>query len=127
MLSGNYDHGAPGSHTNGLIRPGVIDVRGADTPEQGGAAFFEYLGMVKRGKWWLLAFGILGAAAGFVFLLYQPSVYRATTYLELQGFNESFMGMNVVDPMAGSGNYTVNQANINTQLRIIERFSERAP
>lgn len=130
MLNGNLDNRnlpAPVARPMGLERPGYIDVRGAETPDAGTAGFWELWAVAKRGKYWLLGLGLLGALAGFVAVLEDQPVYGATTTLVLQGFNETFMGMNAVDPQSGSGNYTVNAANINTQIRIIESASVRMP
>ena len=71
--------------------------------------------------------GVLGAIAAFVVLVLDRPVYQALTTIEIQGFNEAFMGMAAVDPQAGTGAYATTPANINTQIRIIESLSIRGP
>lgn len=58
---------------------------------------------------------LIGALAGFCWVVWQPPLYRATAIIELVGFNESFMGMNQFDPQAGTGLYS----NMQTQLRVL--------
>jgi capsular exopolysaccharide synthesis family protein len=112
---------------NGLTKQGYVDVRSTGASEPDNNSLWEYWGLVRRGKYWLLGFTILGLLVGFAEVMSSDPLYRATTTVELENFNESFMGMSSVDPLAGSGNYTVNQFNINTQLRIIESVAVRAP
>ncbi len=76
-----------------------------------GAAFW-------RGKWWLLAAALLGGAYGGYRVISQVPLYGASTTLELMAPNLTFMGQGRFDPQ-GPDSYTVNQANLATQLRII--------
>lgn len=69
---------------------------------------------------------LLGAGVGFFVFLNMPSMYRSTTTIELQGFNEGFMNLNQIDPQAGTGSYSPTQLNISTQLRIIESAGLRS-
>jgi succinoglycan biosynthesis transport protein ExoP len=96
-------------------------------PAKSSGGVLEFWQLFKRRKLLIGMFVFLGALAAFVMLVIEEPVYNATTTLELQGFNESFMNMNTVDPQANTGNYTVTQNNINTQIRIIESASIRMP
>jgi capsular exopolysaccharide synthesis family protein len=128
MLNGNFDNNALPAipRANRLDGSGYIDARSAAKPEPSGG-LLEYWKLIKRGKWWVLGFGVLGSIVGFIMVLQEQPLYRAGTTIELQGFNESFMGMNAVDPQAGAGNYQVNAINTNTQIKIIESASVRMP
>ncbi len=88
---------------------------------------WDYLRLARKRKLALSASAVLGVIGGFAFVLLQKPVYQAATTIEVQGFNEAFMNMSSVDPQAGTGSYSSNQSNINTQLRIIESNSVRAP
>ena len=128
MSKGNFDNlPVPIPRPIGPEGLGNVDARNTGSAETGGAGVWEYWRLVKQGKYWLLGLGLLGAVIGFIVLLQEQPIYRATTTLELQGFNETFMGMNAVDPQAGAGNYSVNAFNINTQIKIIESASVRYP
>jgi succinoglycan biosynthesis transport protein ExoP len=70
-------------------------------------------------KWWILAALFTGLLSGFLWVVFASPVYRAVAVVELVGVNESFMGMNTVDPQAGTGNYSATAANIQTQTRIL--------
>lgn len=107
---------------------------GTNEPPQGGFGeaetpnpFAEYFQIAYRWKWFILALAVLGAGVGFAWFLFTPQMYSATATLELQGFNESFMGMNIVDPQAGTGNYSPTVLNLQTQIRILESASLRRP
>lgn len=79
----------------------------------------QYVQLVLR-SWRLLALlTVLGGIAGFVYMLYQPPRYRSTAVIEIQGVNESFMGLDRADPQGGAGNYGSNAANMLTQIRLI--------
>ena len=128
MQNGNSDlNGGNRPPLTGLMRTEYITAKSQSALDDNSNTPAAYWGMIKRGMWWLTGFGLLGIAAGFVAVLFQDPLYHAASQLELQGVNESFMGMNAVDPLSESGNYSVNQANINTQLRIIESGSIRLP
>ncbi|MEP6714104.1 MAG: polysaccharide biosynthesis tyrosine autokinase [Terriglobia bacterium] len=112
-----------------MFRPlpnGFRDGAAPGTPAPGGSVW-DYVKLIKRRKLALVAAALLGGIGGVVYLLGQKPVYQAATTIEVQGFNEAFMGMNMIDPQAGSGIYSTTQGNINTQLRIIESGSVRAP
>jgi len=89
----------------------------ASTPGGGSKGFGHYLRVVWRGKWVVLAALILGGVAGLAWVVARPPVYRAQAVVEIVGVNESFMGMNQLDPMAG--NYSATPANIQTQVHIL--------
>jgi capsular exopolysaccharide synthesis family protein len=75
----------------------------------------------------VVCFLFLGVLGGIAAVLFTSPVYRAVTTVELLGLNESFMNMNVVDPQAGTGNYTATAINLQTQIRILESGSLRGP
>jgi succinoglycan biosynthesis transport protein ExoP len=99
--------------------------QGITNDREGGLA--GYWAMIKRWKLLMVIGGVLGAIVAFVVLVLDQPVYQAGTTIEIQGFNEAFMGMAAVDPQAGTGAYATTPANINTQIRIIESFSIRGP
>jgi len=86
----------------------------------------EYLEAIKSRKLLILFTAFAGAVYGIFSLIPEPPIYEASTTLEIQGLNEAFMGMNQVDPQAGTGNYSPNQMNLTTQLRIIESATLRS-
>jgi capsular exopolysaccharide synthesis family protein len=93
----------------------------------GSGSVWDHWRLIKKRKLALAISAVVGALGGFGFVLLQKPVYQAVTTIEVQGFNESFMGMSAVDPQAGTGSYSSNQSNINTQLKIIESASVRVP
>jgi succinoglycan biosynthesis transport protein ExoP len=99
--------------------------QGLANDREGGVA--GYWAMVKRWRLLMVIGGMLGAIVAFVILVLDQPVYQAGTTMEIQGFNEAFMGMASVDPQAGTGAYATTPANINTQIRIIESVSIRGP
>lgn len=72
-----------------------------------------------RAKWWVGLALIVGAFAGFLRVVFTPPTYSAVSIVELQGINESFMGMNQLDPQAGTGVYANSITNLQTQIRIV--------
>ena len=62
---------------------------------------------------------ILGAIAGTMAVIIRPPMYKAATTVELLGFNQSFMGLNQVDPQAGTDAFSASASNIQTQIRIL--------
>ncbi|HWE53635.1 MAG TPA: polysaccharide biosynthesis tyrosine autokinase [Bryobacteraceae bacterium] len=95
------------------------------TPADGGGAVLAYWQLIKRRKLWILLTGAVGALIAFVMLILSPPVYVASTSVEMQSFNESFMNLSAVDPLAG--NYSVSKENIATAIRIIQSGSIRGP
>ncbi|MFN7918900.1 MAG: polysaccharide biosynthesis tyrosine autokinase [Bryobacteraceae bacterium] len=93
---------------------------------ESGNVLLTALQAMWRRKLTMSVFILTGLLGGLVYLIAAPPVYRAGATLELQGINESFMNMNVVDPQAGTGNYSATQLNIQTQLRILESDSLRS-
>jgi capsular exopolysaccharide synthesis family protein len=91
----------------------------------------HYPQILWKGKFWILALMLVGAAGGFAWVVFQAPVYSATTLIEVVGINESFLGMNQLDPQAGAGNYSATASNIQTQTRILtsgalrQRVAER--
>jgi hypothetical protein len=64
-----------------------------------------------------------GALAGLAAVLPKPLTYPAEATLEIQGINENFMGLAQVDPQASGGIYSATQANILTQVEILNSSS----
>lgn len=79
----------------------------------------QYPQLLWRRKVWLLGIMLLGAMVGFTWVIVQAPSYRASSLIELIGVNERFMGMSQLDPQAGTGNYSVTAANMQTQTRIL--------
>jgi succinoglycan biosynthesis transport protein ExoP len=70
-------------------------------------------------KFFLFGFILLGAIAGAINVTLTTPVYQATTTVELVGFNQSFMGMNQVDPQAGTDATSASMSNMQTQIKIL--------
>jgi capsular exopolysaccharide synthesis family protein len=86
------------------------------------------LGSTLRCRKLLILAGIVaGLSASASILLLMPPRYMAATTLEVQGLNENFMNMTAVDPQAGTGAYSTNSINIETQIRILQSGSLRGP
>jgi capsular exopolysaccharide synthesis family protein len=85
----------------------------------GNAQKTDYAALIWRRKYWLILAALVGLAVGFGWVILQVPVYRSSTTLEIVGFNESFMGMNKLDPQAGTGSYGPNASNILTQLQVL--------
>ncbi len=108
--------------------PEIISV--AAQPEAAGppANLLLELGFSVRRRKFLIIAGILsGLTVSLLILLLMPPRYAAVTTLEVQGLNENFMNMTAVDPQAGTGAYSPNSLNIETQIKILESASLRGP
>ncbi len=79
----------------------------------------SYWHLAWGNKWKLLAFLMLGLVAGTVYEVFATPLYQAATTVELVGFNQSFMGMNQVDPQAGTDSTTASASNMQTQIGIL--------
>lgn len=86
----------------------------------GAGGLLEYWHILLHRKWMILTIAFLGGVLGSLAVIPQPSIYLAKTTVEVQGMNESFMNLNQVDPQAGTGSYAPTEANIQTQIQIIE-------
>jgi len=100
---------------NQWLRP----VSGSAPPLDSERYRIRYLELLWRRKWLILGLVMLGALGGFGWVIFNPPTYTASAVIELLGINESFLGMNQVDPQAGTGNYGTTAANIQTQTRIL--------
>lgn len=100
--------------------PQTIDVTGARGDLDGLLNLWHVL--VER-KWLILALALLGALVGIGVTLPQPILYRARATLEVQIFNENFLGMGQMDPQAGS--YSPTDANIRTHMQVLKSTSLR--
>ncbi len=82
-------------------------------------------------KFLLLATILLGIGLGVASVVTTQPRYKAQMTLELVGFNQSFMGLNQVDPQAGTDAFSGSASNMQTQMRILTsrtllaRVSER--
>lgn len=123
------DYYLPEPDPRALTRPSYIDVSpGHSGPEEPGQnVFYEYWDLIRQHKVLLAVLAVLGTAAGLVAYAMTPPLYHTSTTMELQGFNESFMNMQAVDPQAGTGSYTPTGLNIATQIKIIESASVKGP
>ena len=115
-LSGQSDPVFPSVVNSAQVRP---------QSEDSGGAILGYWQLIKRRKRLVFVTAVLGAVTAFVVLVVQQPIYFAGTTLELQGFNESFMNLSAVDPLAG--NYGVSKDNINTEIKILLSGSMRGP
>ncbi|MDQ1470462.1 MAG: polysaccharide biosynthesis transport protein, partial [Bryobacterales bacterium] len=82
-------------------------------------AGIAYGPLAWRYKYIILGFIVLGAVAGTANVTLKTPLYEATTTVEMVGFNQSFMGMNQVDPQAGTDANSASASNVQTQLRIL--------
>jgi capsular exopolysaccharide synthesis family protein len=110
----------------GVARQAFPAPRAADVDTDGPNLYAMALEAVKTHALLVTLLSFLGAGVGFFVFLSLPSMYRSTTTIELQGFNEGFMNLNQIDPQAGTGSYSPTQLNISTQLRIIESAALRS-
>jgi capsular exopolysaccharide synthesis family protein len=85
----------------------------------------EYIEAFRRRKWFVAGCVLAGLAVGFGLTIPKPFHYRSVATIEVQGFNESFMGMNQVDPQASQGIYSANATNILTQVRVLNSYTLR--
>ena len=109
-----------------LVRPEYIDLT-QNAEKETPNPLLEYWGIIRRRKLFIALLSRAGAIGGVIAYIVGTPVYQAMTTLELQGFNENFMNLSVVDPQAGTGSYSANQLNIATQIKIIESASLKAP
>jgi capsular exopolysaccharide synthesis family protein len=87
--------------------------------------FSDYLQALRQRKWLLAGTAAVGLLIGLAVVLPTPLTYRADATLEIQGINENFMGLAQVDPQASGGIYSATQANILTQVEILNSSSMR--
>src|SRR5580658_6624250 len=78
----------------------------------------DFAAALLRGKSLVALMILLGALYGVYRVIEQVPLYSARTTLEMMSPNLSFMGQGAVDPQADS--YVFNQANVQTQLRILQ-------
>lgn len=101
-----------------FFRP-PVDAYPAEYPEDlNSTGLLDYWRVIVNRKYTILGLMILGGILGFLSTLRQPFIYRASTTVEIQTYNENFMGIGQIDPQAP--NYSPNQVNIETQLRILQ-------
>lgn len=85
----------------------------------------DYLQALRQRKGLLAGLAVAGLLAGLAVVLPKPLTYPAEATLEIQGINENFMGLAQVDPQASGGIYSATQANILTQVEILNSSSLR--
>lgn len=100
-------------------QPGRVmrDPAGPLPPKRGPS--INYLTLFWSRKYLILGLAVLGALAGILAVILRVPVYRSSSTLELLGVNESFMGLNTLDPQAGTGSYGATATNVQTQTRIL--------
>lgn len=81
--------------------------------------FSDYLQALRQRKGLLAGLAAAGLVIGLAVVLPKPLTYPAAATLEIQGINENFMGLAQVDPQASGGIYSATQANILTQVEIL--------
>jgi capsular exopolysaccharide synthesis family protein len=97
------------------IRPALPGANAGPTQSAPATKGISYWQLAWGNKFKILGCVLLGAIAGVASVTFTTPLYQATTTIEILGFNQSFMGMNQLDPMAG----TDNAGNIQTQIRIL--------
>ena len=116
-------HESPG--TRPPAHPGYVEIPYDSEGDLSSSSIRDYLHTIFRRRWLILAAGAGGLLLGLSIMVSQPLKYAATTSVEVQGFNESFMKMNEVDPQASAGIYAANSYNILTQVRILNSDTVR--
>jgi polysaccharide biosynthesis transport protein len=96
---------------------------GNSTTEPGG--WQRHWRVISGHKLWMALFCLLGTLGGFATFVPRLPIYEASTTLELQPINLSFMNMSSVDPMTGS--YSETGLNAQTQIAIIRSGSIQLP
>lgn len=91
---------------------------------QGQSSAAEYVWLFWRKKLLIAGAGLAGLLCAAVLLLNKPILYSARTTIELHDMNESFLGINQVDPRASA--HTSQPSSLQTQLLILESESLRA-
>jgi capsular exopolysaccharide synthesis family protein len=87
--------------------------------------FSDYVQALRQRKGLLTGLAAAGLVIGLAVVLPKPLTYPADATLEIQGINENFMGLAQVDPQASGGIYSATQANILTQVEILNSSSMR--
>jgi polysaccharide biosynthesis transport protein len=71
----------------------------------------------RRRKLLIGSLSLLGLVAGLASSLPKPLLYGARSTIEIQFFNENFLGTGWVDP--GSAAYSPTESNVNTHLKVL--------
>lgn len=91
--------------------------------EVGARTMSDYLHAFRQRKWMVVGFVLAGLVVGVAAIVPKPLTYPSEVALEIQGLNESFMGLNQVDPQASAGIYAANSTTILTQVEILNSSS----
>jgi capsular exopolysaccharide synthesis family protein len=102
--------------------PGAVPQVGPAATTRG----IAYWQIFRAHLWLMLTFAVLGTLGGFIYCVFRTPVYSAASTVELLPLNQSFMGMSVVDPEAGTDMTTASVTNIQTQIRILTSRTNRA-
>jgi len=86
--------------------------------EESESPLAEYLEIIRQNKLKVLAFTLAGLLVGLGVILWRPVLYSASSTLELLAIDENFLNMNNADPRRGV--YSADQANIQTQLLVMQ-------
>lgn len=87
--------------------------------EEEGARTAPYWQALRKGKWWVLLAASACASAAFGISALMPTVYRASTLIEIQDLNDDFMNMRSVIPTGASSAFESPEYNIRTQAAIL--------
>jgi succinoglycan biosynthesis transport protein ExoP len=96
---------------------------GLGAPESDDGGHVGYVALLWKQRLLILGSLFLGAFVRFAIVVTQPPLYKSTATIEMLDFNESFMGLNRVDPQAGTASYGATAPNIQTQIRILTSVS----
>lgn len=111
------ESGMPGANRHSsALRPSTPHRPGLKPPAPKGISYWR---VAWGHKFLLVGFILLGAMVGTVRVTLQTPVYGASSTVELVGFNQSFLGMNLVDPQAGTDAASASPSNMQTQMRIL--------
>ena len=96
---------------------------GYPAEEPGTHSLLEYWYILRRQKWTILCFVLLGFFSAVLVSLLQPRVYRARTAIEVQDFNENFMNLKDADPTTESRDSSVSRSYFHTQIKVLQSRS----
>jgi polysaccharide biosynthesis transport protein len=77
----------------------------------------EYSAIIRRSKWPIITLSVIGAVAGYLVSLPQPFVYRASSLIEVNEPNDSFLNMRDLQPTVS--NMTA-ESFVQTQLKLLQ-------